>query len=718
MIFPATFELSSLNGSNGFVINGISASDRLGFSVSSAGDVNGDGIADLTLLNAPGAGTGQGYIIFGRSGGLPPSFNVSSLNGVNGFRINGISRGNANLSRPSIRSAGDINGDGLDDMIIESFEPDDSSATAGRGYVVFGRGSGSGDLDVASLNGNNGFRITGLIGRGGSFSFASETSANSAGDINGDGLDDLIVGAAGADLSGSFIGQSYVIFGRRTGHTAEFDINDLDGINGFRINGVSANDFSGFSTDSIGDFNGDGLDDLVIGAPGAGDSDAGEAYILFGRQGGFPAALGLSALNGSNGFRLFRGTSGSFNIGRSVSNAGDVNGDGLEDLFLGSQENTFASGFVVFGRRGTFSPSFDLDTLNGSNGFRILERQSGAFTGFAVSSAGDVNDDGFDDLLINGHGADAFLGESYVIYGRAGGFGATVSLAALDGTNGFRMRGTIPEGGAGFSISGAGDVNNDGIDDLIVSAPFATVDGNFNIGQAYVIYGVAGPIAGLTLTTPTVNTSGLAGSVNANLASGSLQLNLLPRRLNRDITGFQNVVGTSFNDRLFGNGGANLLSGNGGNDRIKGGGGGDRLLGGNGNDFLVGAGGADQLTGGVGVDTMRGGGGRDRFTFDMGRNFRRPQMEIDQMVDFRPRQDKIVIDRTTFRAFPNNRISFASVANPNQARRSNALITYVRGTGALFYNPNGAAAGFGPGGQFAVVQNRVALGASDFIVQA
>lgn len=125
--------------------------------------------------------------------------------------------------------------------------------------------------------------------------------------------------------------------------------------------------------------------------------------------------------------------------------------------------------------------------------------------------------------------------------------------------------------------------------------------------------------------------------------------------------------------------------------------------------------GDDLISGGVGADVLSGQGGRDRFLFDIRRPFRRNLMGVDRIIDFRRNVDDIVIDRTTFTAFRNNQVSFASVANVVQAARSNALITYARGT--LYYNENGAAPGFGSGGAFARLQNRSPLTVNDFIVQ-
>jgi len=265
-------------------------------------------------------------------------------------------------------------------------------------------------------------------------------SVASAGDVNGDGIDDLIVGAYRADLGDRpSAGESYVVFGRDAaagGFPAALQLEDLDGSTGFRLDGVDALDQSGRSVASAGDVNGDGIDDLIVGAryadPGS-RGQAGETYVVFGREaatGGFPAAIQLEGLDGSTGFRL-EGVDAFDQSGRSVAPAGDVNGDGIDDMIIGARSadpggrDRAGESYVVFGREATgggFPAAIRLADLDGIDGFRLEGVDAGDYSGSRVASAGDVNGDGVDDLIIGAFYADPGgrdrAGESYVVFGR------------------------------------------------------------------------------------------------------------------------------------------------------------------------------------------------------------------------------------------------------------------------------------------------------------
>jgi Ca2+-binding RTX toxin-like protein len=575
MPFSSLIILSSLNGSSGFRLDGTASGDQAGISVASAGDVNGDGYADL-IVGAQYAGgdvgrystVGSSYIIFGQPGGWDANIKLSSLVGSNGFRfgnngfrLDGITQ--SEYSGHSVASAGDVNGDGYADLIIGA-----NAATGGNGraYLVFGKPSGwTSAINLSTLDGSNGFKLSG------GYQEALGASVASAGDVNGDGYADFIIGAnLAGDFSHAHAGTSYVVFGKSTGWNPAFDLSSLNGSNGFKLLGVSAGDYSGWSVSSAGDVNGDGFADIIIGSLYHAAS-----YVVFGRASGFASAIELSALDGNTGFRLSDDFAYS-SFGASVASAGDVNGDGFGDLIIGaSGEGLDASNnytytgnsYVVFGKSGGWNSTLNVSSLNGSNGFRldgIIREQSGK----SVASAGDVNGDGFADIMIGSPLADlpgnTDAGWSRVIFGKASGWASAIDLASLDGSNGFKLNGVAFSDYSGSALASAGDVDGDGFPDLIIGANSARPDAPSNYAATGAAYVYFSPATGGALYRGTTLADTILGTPDADTMNGYGQ-----------------------NDKLNGNAGDDTINGGTGNDSINGGAGNDSIDGGTGTDLAL-----------------------------------------------------------------------------------------------------------------------------------
>ena len=530
----ARIDLGNISGGNGFKIVGEAGSDIAGRAVSSAGDINGDGFDDVILgayaNDEGGSNAGAAYVIFGAQNGLT-DIDLATLAPSAGFKIVGA-HGN-----------------------------DEAGSYAGAAYVVFGKVSGFADLDLASL-GAGGFKIVGEA----SIDLAG-TSVSAAGDIDGDGIDDLIVGANRNDAGGTDAGAAYVIFGKNSGFT-DIDLGTL-GADGFKIVGEAGSDYAGISVSSAGDVNGDGFDDLIIGAnkQDEGGSDAGAAYVVFGKASGF-ADVNLGSL-GADGFKII-GKAGGDQAGFTVSSAGDVNGDGSDDVVVGAYTNddggsNAGAAYVIYGKDTAFT-DISLATLAPADGFKIVGETGSDYSGRSVSSAGDVNGDGIDDILVqadaNDEGGNA-AGAAYVIYGKEAGLG-DIGLASLAATDGFKIVGAAAGDLAGVAVSTAGDVDGDGFDDLIVGAS-GDDEGENLAGAAYVIYG--------------------------------------------DVTfggGVQIGVGGASSDTLIGGFGEDVLHGAGAGDVVDGADGTDIVDGGKGDDTVSGGAGSDTLTGGDGADVVYG----------------------------------------------------------------------------------------------------------------
>ena len=383
-----------------------SAGDGFGGAVSGAGDVNGDGIPDLivgAIGDDSGTTSGSARVFSGSDGSLLYNFDGDSAGDLFGASVSG---------------AGDVNGDGFADLIVGA--PGPLFAIPVNGYARVFSG-----IDGSVLFNFDGDSLLDFFGR----------SVSGVGDLNGDGFDDFIVGAPGTPFGNAISGYARVFSGS-------------DGSVLYNFEGDSLFDEFGASVSGAGDIDGDGFADLIVGATGVDsddpfiDGDSGSARVFSGSDGSVLHNFAPANPNGGEGF------------GTSVSGAGDVNGDGFADLIVGA--HVTADGFGGIGGSAR--------VFSGSDG-SVLYLYGGGFEGFfgrSVSGAGDVNGDGFADVII-GVAGDAETG-----FGGVGGSARVRS--GIDGSALYDFDGDFRFDGFGTSVSAAGDLNGDGIDDFIVGA--------------------------------------------------------------------------------------------------------------------------------------------------------------------------------------------------------------------------------------------------------
>ena len=400
-----------------------------------------DGVSLSERLGHAVAGAGDvdgdGYddVIVGAINARPSGSQVGSAfvySGATGtliWRIDGQANGDRLGS--SVASAGDVDGDGFDDIILGAVWADPGGRSkAGSAYIHSGAtGNLIWQLDGQAAGDELGFSVSGV------------------GDVDGDGLDDVIIGARWADPAGlPSAGSAYVCSG-------------LTGTLIRRFDGHAAGDALGSSVSGAGDVDGDGVDDVIVGAmdadPGQA-TDAGSAYVLSGATGAL--------------IWQFNGLSADDNLGIAVSGAGDVDCDGLQDLIVGASGSGiggFPSGgsaYVYAGATGTV-----IWQVHGQGWSDLL--------GSSVSDAGDVDGDGVGDVIVGAHWADP------------GGLSRAGSAYTFSGATGIllgQFHGQSASDWLGFSVSGAGDVNGDGLDDLIVGAAWADPGGQPSAGSAFV----------------------------------------------------------------------------------------------------------------------------------------------------------------------------------------------------------------------------------------
>jgi len=535
----------------GLTIKSVERFDNLGRTVSSVGDVNNDGFDDVLVLSRyydRPSGTGAGAVD-------PESGLSAEFSAVGTF----------------VTALGDINGDGVDDFSVagnsRNYYGDGPSASASFVYVIYGDENLGPSLSLAGLDGSNGFSVAGIDGR---------VENLSAGDLNGDGTQDLVISQSAASpfgppilLSTEVLGDApiapvalslapevdysgFVLFGDSSltngSSGASASVLDIDGTNGFAIQTVPGGgggyygEYGGYggggSIRAIGDVNGDGIDDLFVTEnsdqgdfprdlelPPPGEGQAAQ-YIVFGsaNPGESIDPRAVVTAGGDGVLQVDYEQLGGYSSAPSLTGIGDINGDGIDDIAVSDPNRiTIPPGGEISEPRGVVhvlygsadGPAAQL-SLDGptsvDEGFSLFTSANGsdfARFGSVVAGVGDVNGDGIDDMLIASPNADfgerdtptfeADVGEVQLVFGNSAGFDLSTDIASLTQSEanafGYRFIGDDAFSQTGQSISAAGDVNGDGFADFIIGAPFADneslADGGDRAGEAYLVYGGA-----------------------------------------------------------------------------------------------------------------------------------------------------------------------------------------------------------------------------------
>lgn len=397
------------------VING-PASSQMGSAVGGIGDINGDSFDDVII--GAGQGTvpsrtglsGYAYVIFGTLGPftdltVTDSWTASSL----GFRILGPVAGSGLVALPrTARGLGDVNNDGIDDFAISArlYKGTSSKTSAGVVWVIFGKtGSAFDTIDLLPANfGTNGIYFTGAAASD-SFGY----TVMPAGDFNNDGIADFLVGAASYDpptvnsVTRVDAGAAYLLYGSTTALVTMDMSTFVTGSKGVRFLGAAAGDNFGSALSGVGDVNGDGIDDIAIGAPTSDPltrSNAGTVYVIYGSSVVFAADVDLITFNDfSIGFAIY----GRVTIDQlsTVAPAGDINRDGVADILVGSPSASTRN-HLIFGQTDARTTHVDTKTDDVIS-FYFLDS---AYLGYALDGGQDLNGDGIPDILLAGYLAD------------------------------------------------------------------------------------------------------------------------------------------------------------------------------------------------------------------------------------------------------------------------------------------------------------------------
>jgi len=356
----------------------------------------------------------------------------------------------------ALSGGSDIDGDGFHDLVVGAPEADGDGSEDGLVFLVWGPVTGEVELRDADLT---------LEGQS-NYDHAGH-ALSTGGDVDGDGLPDLVIGAPEQSEKESQAGAVYVV-SRPSSQALSLSSADT------RFTGDSPHAGAGVSVSSAGDVDGDGVADVFLGAAGdvtAGE-DAGAAYLFLG------PAEGERSLSTADA-ALFGANAGD-RAGGSVASAGDADGDGHDDLLVGATEARLGvqargGAYLV---HGPVTAELFLDDADAA----LRGERDGDEAGHSVAFVGDVDGDGFEDLLVGAPGRDSDHGVAYLVYG-------PVSGSVLLAESGARFQGAAPEDRAGSAVSPASDVDGDGLPDLLVGAPGRVVDGEEVGGASLILTG-------------------------------------------------------------------------------------------------------------------------------------------------------------------------------------------------------------------------------------
>ncbi len=449
---------------------GENADDQAGYHISIAGDVNHDGVDDI-LIAAPnnseaGDTKGQVYLIFGKSDNWNPLIDLRDADASFFGEVK------SDRASHDVFGLGDINNDGIDDFAIGVKFVDQAAVNAGKTYIFFGKETGW-NQDTPLTEADASFL--------GEEAGSEAGHVSPAGDLNGDGINDLIIGAGFNDQAAANAGKVYIVFGKADGWEKDLSLTQADA----SFLGEAAEDFAGHRLSNAGDVNGDGLDDILIGAHGA-DADSlknrGKVYVIFGKASGWEQAVSLANADAS-----FVGTEATnFSLGWNVCSAGDVNADGFNDMLIASQNRSKV--FLINGKATDWEKSVVVDEAAEAI---FAGENSLDHAGYDMRAAGDLNSDGRADFIIGAYGNDqngADAGKSYVFYGRMN-WPKNVGLADADAT----FLGEAAGDQSGFSVAGGGDVNGDGLADILIAANLN--DASYaDAGKVYLLFGSRGDL--------------------------------------------------------------------------------------------------------------------------------------------------------------------------------------------------------------------------------